>query len=206
MALLIEEVATEAADGQVGGVPRAPRKTLWPICRSCSGPMQFLAQLTLRGNALDDESSRRSLLLFHCQNDPGLCDEWAPDSGANAALLVQVDGLAPMAIPSGPTRLPSVTTVACREYDDTRGEVTPDDAYCDALVAPESRVMGKIGGRPLWIQGDETPVCECGTRMRFLVQLEERGGGGINFGGGGAGYAFHCPRCRDAAKFLWQCG
>jgi hypothetical protein len=67
------------------------------------------------------------------------------------------------------------------------------------------RVVGKLGGRPLWIQNDETPKCSCGKKMVLVAQLENWAAGGINFGDGGAGYAFACTRCKAKAKFLWQC-
>ena len=44
------------------------------------------------------------------------------------------------------------------------------------------------------------------SRMTFAAQLECDGGGGINFGDVGCGYAFVCTACGDRAKFLWQCG
>ena len=92
------------------------------------------------------------------------------------------------------------------DYDDGSSVETPDDAYCAAVEAPNSRVLGKLGGRPLWIQGDETPTCSCGQRMSFAIQLEDRGGGGINFGDAGVGYGFVCSSFPAQAKFLWQCG
>ncbi|MFT4843492.1 MAG: hypothetical protein ACJAYX_003341 [Planctomycetota bacterium] len=41
--------------------------------------------------------------------------------------------------------------------------------------------------------------------MLFFAQLECAGGGGINFGDVGSGYAFVCRRCTASAKFLSQC-
>jgi len=101
---------------------------------------------------------------------------------------------------SGESRLRRVSYLAARAQD------TDDDDYCEAVDAPASQVVGKLGGAPLWIQADETPNCECGARMAFVAQLECSGGGGINFGDCGTGYAFVCPSCRERAKFLWQCG
>src|ERR1043166_6013940 len=81
---------------------------------------------------------------------------------------------------------------------------TPDDGYAAARARRRS-VVGKLGGRPLWVQADETPKCSCGRKMTFVAQLEGDAGGGINFGDTGTGYAFACPRCKAKAKFLWQC-
>lgn len=166
--------------------------------------MQFLAQLPLSAHPDPQLAARdQVLLLFQCQNDPGMCDEWDASSGGNAALLCAAGGAA-MAVPAGTTTLPSRSTVAFRHYDDQGGEETPDDAYC-ALLEDDPEVLGKVGGVPLWIQDDETPACACGRAMTFFAQIENRGGGGINFGDSGSGYAFVCMACRDGAKFLWQC-
>ncbi|WP_327174242.1 hypothetical protein OG599_02400 [Streptomyces sp. NBC_01335] len=67
-------------------------------------------------------------------------------------------------------------------------------------------VLGRLGGEPDWIQGDESPDCPvCATRMMFTAELAEGYdfATSANFGGGGRGYVFHCPPCGEAA-FLWQ--
>ena len=166
--------------------------------------MQFLSQLSLTSAPEAEDHRDQTLLLFQCQNHPGLCDEWDPNSGGNAAFLVTTEDRIPMPVPEGNTLLPEDTPIQLVAYPADSGG-TPDDSYCEAFDAPGSEVLGKVGGTPLWIQNDETPASARGTRMSFIVQLEERGGGGINFGGGGAGYAFICGVCRDRAKFLWQC-
>ena len=205
MAKLIIETPKADTKDSVGGVPWAEAETEWPLCRTCGSPMQFIAQLPLC-HCGDERLVARGqrLLLFQCQNQPGLCEEWDADGGGNAALLVSESGLQRLDVPSGPTLLDAVSPVGFREYDDSRQENSPDDGYYEAL-AEDSQVLGKIGGRPDWIQGDETPSCQCGERMVFVAQLECHGGGGINFGDVGSGYAFVCPKCSHSAKFLWQC-
>ena len=160
--------------------------------------MQFLAQVPLAEHDEPDLASRdQVLLLFQCQADPGMCDEWDADAGGNAAILVAAAGRESVDVPAGETLLPGCSPVTFEDGSD------PD--YQDAVAAREE-VLGKLGGSPLWVQGDETPSCSCGAPMRFVVQLEDRGGGGINFGDAGVGYAFICADCSDRAKFLWQCG
>jgi hypothetical protein len=166
--------------------------------------MQFLAQLSLQGVEEADAHQDQTLLLFQCQAEPGMCDDWDASSGGNAALLVDAVNRVPMTVPAGETLLPAESRLRFVQYAQRAGD-SPDDAYCDACDAPGSQVVGKLGGSPLWIQDDETPTCECGAMMKFIAQLERHGGGGINFGGEGAGYAFLCPQCRQSAKFLWQC-
>jgi hypothetical protein len=167
--------------------------------------MQFLAQLPLSQCGIECLLTRdQHLLLFQCQNQPGLCDEWDADSGGNAALLVGASALQLLEAPPGPTLLDTKSPVSFHEYDDSRRDEYADDEYVRSVDA-DPRVLGKVGGHPVWVQGDETPSCECGEPMVFVAQLEDRGGGGINFGDAGAGYAFVCPRCSRSAKFLWQC-
>jgi hypothetical protein len=168
--------------------------------------MQFVAQLGLGETDIEHLSERQQLLLiFQCQNEPGMCDEWDSDAGGNAAILVPHGGTESAPPPDGPTTLPAISQITTTGYDDTNQSETPDDNYCSAFDSDTS-VLGKTGGAPLWIQGDETPSCTCGAPMTFVSQLEERGGGGINFGDAGAGYAFVCIACPSSAKFLWQCG
>jgi hypothetical protein len=89
--------------------------------------------------------------------------------------------------------------------------MSPDDEeessaqYQEALSAPGSVVVGKAGGRPVWIQYDETPVCDCGNAMTFVAQLEENAARGLNFGGGGSAYLFLRKYCESNANILWQC-
>ncbi|MCA9215518.1 MAG: hypothetical protein KDB27_20780 [Planctomycetales bacterium] len=167
--------------------------------------MQFIAQVRL-ADSDDPEVSSLSgiLLLFACQNQPGMCDDWDADSGANAALLV-APGDEPITAPlNGVTKLDLETFLSLEPYDSSLSQAFDDDNYV-AAVDGDGNVLGKIGGGPVWKQGDETPSCECGQPMRFVALLEERGESGVNFGGGGCGFAFICTRCNDKAKFLWQC-
>ena len=192
----------DAPATRTGGLPLVPAGFGWPTCRECEGPMQFLAQIRL-----DDLDPRDAGLLsiFMCQNDPGLCDEWDPTAGGNAAYVFPAEGLAPAAVPTdGETLLAEVSAVRLVVVE------APDyDAARDHwATVPDRRreVLGQVGGEPGWLQQDETPDCPgCGTAMSFVAQLEEGHDHrtDINFGGGGCGYGFRCTDCATAA-FLWQ--
>ncbi len=189
----------------IGGKPWAEAETQWPVCRTCASPMQFLAQFPLSECGVEGVAERgQTLLLFQCQSQPGMCEEWEANGGGNAALLGGTSALQQMTVPPGATLLDAESVVDFRKYDDARQAETDDDAYCHALDA-DPKVLGKLGGRPLWIQADETPLCDCGAPAAFVAHVESRGGGGINFGDNGSGYAFVCVRCPRSAKFLWQC-
>lgn len=172
--------------------------------------MQFLAQVVLDdlGKGVQD---RGVLALFACQNDPGMCSDWEPDSGGNQALLFASDGLEPLPQPEGDVdeavlllgsvRAVSLVQVDEPDYDDAGEEwATRNDR-------PASAVLGQLGGIPAWIQGEETPTCpSCDAPMPLVVQLEEGPdhSTAMNFGGCGGAYGFACEPCRRA-KFLWQC-
>ncbi|MEF3113605.1 DUF1963 domain-containing protein [Streptomyces chrestomyceticus] len=202
--------APDALLSRTGGVPLAPVGTAWPLCASCGGPMQFLAQILYDREAGDEEGGRKVLALFACQNDPGMCDDWDAESGGNRALLFPPAGLEPPARPEGVEE----ALLTLGEARAITLERRPEDDYDLALEAwaaeterSESSVLGQLGGRPSWIQSDETPSCPSCTRtMPFLVQLEEGPdhNTAMNFGGAGRAYAFACEPCNQAL-FVWQC-
>lgn len=182
--------AADAPAPRTGGVPLVPEGFVWPTCRSCEGPMQFLAHLPLDHGVV---------AVFFCQNDPGMCDDWDATAGGNQAYLFPGEStgestgqLRPATVPTeGETLLGAVT--ALRPH--------PADA------PTQEPILGRLGGAPDWLQNDETPVCpRCSTRMTFTAQLEEGHDHttSANFGGGGIGYVFSCGPCAQAA-FLWQC-
>ena len=174
-----------SVEDRVGGLPVAPAGTQWPACSSCHGSMQFLAQLDL-SNLGPKELQNRRLLLFQCRNRPGQCSEWDPDSGGNRAMLVVVDGASALTAPGGPTTLDGVVSL--------RQDRTAEE--------PDGELLGTLGGRPEWIQSDETPHC-CDAPMFFLASLDSNDDLGMSFGDLGRGYAFVCRGCHSA-KFLWQ--
>jgi hypothetical protein len=204
MPLLLIDTKEPFGEATVGGRPLASADTKWPLCKTCGNHLQFLAQLPLEGVTEVPEHRDQVLLLFYCNSQPGLCDEWEPNLGGNAAILVNAKGRIPLQIPDGKTLLPVENRVKYVQYQEGENGETPDDQYCRELDAHESKVLGKLGGEPLWIQANETPNCMCGSQMTFVAQLDERGGGGINFGGGN-GYSFVCKVCIGQATFLSQC-
>jgi hypothetical protein len=186
-------VADTAGPVRVGGLPHAPDGTRWPACTKCNGPMQFLAQVALA--AADGPLAGRDehFLVFQCANDPGLCDEWKPCSGGNAALVVPRQGSAPLPAPvAGPDGLENPIVLPVVHLSVLDGEAA-------------GGWLGRLGGEPDWLQDDETPACRCGRPMTFVFSLEEHVSAGINFGGQGVGYGFACAACACEARWLFQC-
>jgi hypothetical protein len=184
---------------KMGGKPLAPPNTQWVSCRVCGAWMQFLGQIDLEATAIKEVCKRKQLLLiFMCSNNPGLCDEWDADLGGNAAILVSKTNLASLEPPCDKEEfLSEEILLTLDECDDSA------DTYCDILNQSQNQICGKIGGEPLWIQDDETPICSCGARMTFVFQLEYSAE--VQFGDSGSGYGFVCSVCQQGAKFLWQC-
>ncbi|MGJ5748819.1 hypothetical protein FB563_6379 [Streptomyces puniciscabiei] len=175
------DALVDSPELRTGGLPLVPDGFVWPKCREFGGPMQFLAHLPLDLGVV---------AVFFCQNEPGMCDDWDATAGANRAYVFR-GPLAAAAVPAdGETLLNAVTALHPHRSD----------------VPTEEPVLGRLGGEPDWIQGDETPDCpSCAARMTFTAELEEGYdfATSANFGGGGRGYVFHCRSCTEAA-FLWQ--
>jgi hypothetical protein len=155
--------------------------------------MQFVMQVTLTEKDIG--------LVFMCQNQPGLCDEWDPNAGGNVVRVVASDGVATIRPPGmGATMLPFQMNLDAVPF-----EGTYESALRDATLPRQ--ILGKLGGTPDWIQADETPLCNaCGSAMSFVGQFEQANDGKVevNFGGGLA-YMFHCGCPSASPKFLWQC-
>lgn len=166
--------------GLLGGDPLLPKGVGWPICVSCDGAMTHIGQFGVE---------EKLLTLFQCNNDPGMCADWEPFGGGNAAVLLSGPTVR-TAGPPVPVSFPALP-VGVREVP---------QAYEDL----RDGVIGQFGGEPSWIQGPGVPSCpNCPAGpMRFVVQLES-GPLDFLFGDYGSAYAFDCPSCQNAA-WLWQ--
>jgi hypothetical protein len=165
--------------------------------------MQFLTQVRLA----DAEPGNMGLLsVLMCQNDPGLCDEWDPSAGGNRAFVFTPDAThIPIPPGDGIALLDEACAVEFEEVD-TEDYLDAPERWHQRSSRPAQEVLGQVGGRPAWLQNDETPACSsCAQPMTFVVQLEEGHDHrtSMNFGGGGCGYGFCCRACASAA-FLWQ--
>lgn len=153
-----------------------------PQCRECNSQMSFILGHKFNGD------SNKYLLVFQCQANPGMCDDWDPDSGANSALILSTGEL---------LQFEGATGLSVGDADIESGNDFAD--FMDA----NPDCVGLCGGSAVWVQADETPACECGKPMEFVAQVDETAHPEFNFGGGGCGYVFQCREC-EKAKFLWQ--
>jgi len=203
--LLIHDAAPGDAEPTAcfGGLPIAPAvmEFVWPTCRSCGGFMKFLGRLPC------DAGGTHLVLLFHCQNLPGACSDWEADAGGNCALMVPVDAMRVIEPPDDGERFsPARYGVVVEAFDAPDYDVARGDWPGRSGRSPR-HVIGQLQGVPGWIQGDDTPNCDCcQAPMQFLAQLEQGPDAdtAMNFGGGAA-YVFVCQAGNTSAKFLWQC-
>lgn len=197
--LLVHREDVESGIAVFGGLPLAEPDTdfVWPHCRVCRGPMQFLGRV---------ETELGTEQIFMCQNDPGVCEEWSSEDGANAVLVSRLSKPVQVAPPGEGVSVRSchhgaqIVEVEADDYEQAR------DQWLKATGSNYQQILGQLYGSSFWLQADETPSCDhCAQPMRLVAQLEEGPDldSTMNFGSGCA-YLFDCA-CVGSAKFLWQC-
>ena len=166
-----------AAEEKLGGLPWGLPLGQWPMCSSCHKPQTLLAEFHHVESRLDLGAAGRTLFVFHCANEPGMCDDWDQDSGGNAAFVVEAS-----ALDSGLTQprpgtpvYPEARILSWVELEDTIPHHLVQSFFTDKLYLSlgESVIdrvtMGtKLGSVPRWIQSsDESP-----PGFRFVGQLD----------------------------------
>lgn len=201
-----------------GGQPTWYEKPQWPISGLTGEPLMFVCQISL-DDALFPGTTGRMAYVF-INNGDGAEISWDPDAGENAVIVQPGINLMPVSpLAAGPSLHARVEQRAQqrilwepREFavalalsedppfrsDEERGSwnQAQDQAYADRLSG------NKIGGTPLFMQGDQFPG---GDGWRLLLQLDSQGiPFWINFGDAGIGYAF-LNSAGSTGKLLWQC-
>lgn len=184
-------------EDKFGGKPWGLPVEMWPKCRDCAEAMSFLVQIEHHPDRCDLGRDGRVMYLFMCNHNPGMCETWDQDSGANAVVLVERDKLT-----LGLTDPPGTA----EEEGEFRvlGYVESND---DELWGTH------LAGEPLFVQDpDEAPgppyryVMHFADWHHFLDETEE-GAQGPNFGDGGCGYVYvNTAGATPEGKFFWQCG
>ncbi len=100
------------------------------------------------------------------------------------------------------------TTVAWHEGGVTPGEpLVADNREPGVAEAIAEAANGdKLGGWPLWVQSALYPACpECGSEMRYLLQLGYWDHLPIDLGDYGTGQMFYCAEHPRRLTFTFQC-
>lgn len=163
-------------DDKIGGVPFGLPLDLWPLCASCGNRQTLLAQYRHDRERLDLLGEGRVLHVFRCQNEPRTCAEFDPDSGCNAAFIVEAATLGNrLTLPPKP--VPTFPEARVRRWLRRRvGFVRAlrmvwgsGDWEWRGLrgIFPYAAAGTRVGGRPAWIQDAQSP----GAGWRFLGQF-----------------------------------
>ncbi|WP_017596492.1 YwqG family protein [Nocardiopsis potens] len=188
---------------KLGGQPVWLEEPAWPLSAETGGPMRFIGQFRLPGEQV------RLGYLFMTEEDDGWMDgTYFPDGGENAFIVQPGGRLAEFyrvaAEATGPTHGPD-HRVALSPH--TPEPPDPDDvAVLESLggvAEPTYGLDSRIGGRPRWLQLDESPQEE--GDWAFAVQLDSCGlPFPVNFGDAGVGYCFFEEKTGEG-RFSWQC-
>ncbi len=202
-----------------GGTPVFYEETDSPKCSQCGQRMDLIGQITLKDPQRLSEKFDMAY-VFMClgkfdERGGLLCETYSAFSGANAVLLQRKSGH--LFIPKETANYPDYIV-------DLTPEIEPDidveDLSLDEELVESVSEETKIGGTPLWLQTNETPLCvNCVEPMRFIAQINPELDGpylarhtkeqrdSMNHLKFGMGYVFICQdECHsESAAFLWQC-
>jgi len=168
---------------KLGGIPWGLPPDRWPACADCGKPQTLLAQFVHHPMRLDLNREGRCLFVFHCTQNPGMCDSWRGGGGANACFVIEPEDLLsaltpPPAKAATPEREARIVQWQEREdgvtaeqgaffFDDERW-LDLDEAAREELF-PKAELSTRLGGVPHWIQSSsEAP----GEGWRFVGQLD----------------------------------
>lgn len=203
-----------------GGQPSWVDVPQWPLSRQTGRPMRFLGQIALDA-PLFAATGAKMAYIFMTDEVEYVDGTWEPDGGENAVVLqpgtfagtttsaATGPSLYKMTEIAGQGHLvpePVEFSVRLRmaEEPDYRPESVRgawDDARFDAYA--QALAGNKIGGAPIFLQGDEFPA---GGEWKLLLQLDSTDVPFyVNLGDAGIAYAFVDLQERQG-KLLWQCG
>lgn len=204
-----------------GGVPHGLAAADWPYCGECGRSLSLIAQLAHHEDRLPLGRAGRMLFAFQCNHEPGTCETWDQDSGANAAFVVEPEAIGDRDTPTPLDAPPPDPVAFVTGWTQEEDGLTAEEAsafFSDETIAAlgedlidEERHGGThLGGIPCWIQSaDEAP-----RGWRFLGQIadghefEEEIVPGHNFGDMGIAYLFAQDQEEGVpkVKMFWQCG
>ena len=202
-----------------GGQPVWIDKPQWPLSNQTGNPMEFICQI-----ALDEElfpgMEGKMAYVFMTEEKEYVDGTWEPDGGENAIIIQPgLTTIAVSEIVDGPSikkymevkgyeRLqPKMKEFLVRLTKKDEPDFAPEevrgkwsesafDEYAQSLDG------NKIGGIPLFLQGDEFPT---DGEYKLLLQMDStQVPFFVNFGDAGIAYAF-INSDGTAGKFLWQC-
>jgi len=204
-----------------GGQPVWLSEPQWPLSRQTGNPMRFICQIKLNDDLFPEAAAQMAYLFITEEDDGKFVDgTYEPDGGENAVVLqpgvtdcpiiqlTEGPSLYRMIQKSGFGRLqPESVEFAVSLIEEDDIDFLPESEWLK-MPDPERQAAkgkldeNKIGGTPVFLQGDEFPF---NGNCRLLIQLDScTVPFFVNFGDAGVGYAF-VSEAGDKARFLWQC-
>ena len=147
----------------------------------------------------------RRMSLFICHATGGRCEDWDPWKGANRVVLQTTidDGLY-----DGPPTVrvyKRVKLTLSQGLDEAQFLATARKQKMSARDVRSALRHDKLGGMPVWLQGDATPRGVDGRKMRLLMQFTTEV---VKFDitPRGVGYVYFDPSEPEehAARLIWQ--
>jgi len=202
-----------------GGQPIWLNEPQWPISKETGNPMEFICQLELSED-LFPNSKGRMAYIFMTEEEEYVDETWEPDGGENAVIIQPGTPQVKVSeILNGPTIkkyvevkdknrlqpelvefIAKITITSEPDYVTEENRSSWSDTQYEKYA--ESLHDNKIGGTPIFLQGDEFPKDDS---YRLLLQLDStQVPFYVNFGDSGIGYAF-INSDGTVGKFLWQC-
>lgn len=174
-------VTTKAARHRFGGLLEPP-----VACSECEEATNLVAQIDLADPSLPKTRlGRIKLPVFSCL----ACLGWGP-------AFYDVSGMKPVPL-DGKGRAIKRKQLLPNEED-----LSPRPLGI-SLVPKGAKTgrISRIGGKPAWLQGEETPACpKCSKLMAFAVQIASNSE--IMFEDAGMLYTFACPKCKIIASLI----
>jgi len=214
-------------DSKFSGKPYLLPDEKYPHCQNCSEPMQLFIQLNFNTlpRKLGIQLDRGLLQLFYCTSSDPHCDS---DCEANVALesdpgfgkLIRIvepqfNSEEDYELPNFKEKYEPKCIIGWQQLEDLPSLI--DLEHLESLFSPSKWEeiidlynfpldRDKLGGYPLWIQGDYRPQCpRCQTTMRYFMQLDCEGVLPFDFGGNGCGHIFQCPNHQEIVEFTYEC-
>jgi hypothetical protein len=201
---------------QLAGAPWLPQGSEHPSCACCGKPLALFVQLRTNPirSAFPGLPSGHLIQLFYCLDREGPCEvdaeTWEAFNESTVGRLLRIADSGQL----GHAVLPGQAILGWQPAHELPSPEELPSWLRDNLDGDTWMALGefchdgdKLGGWPGWIQGPELPSCrKCGSKMRFLFQVDSNCGVDHMFGDMGIAHLSYCEKHPEELGFGWACG
>lgn len=193
-----------------GGQPAWIDSPAWPISAATGKPMTFICQVKIEKELFPDATGEMAYIFMSGDEDEFIDDTYLPEGGENA-VIIQPGNIPSFINTSTASTGPTIQQEFAVSFN-AINEPFQSESECQEFMAslPNDQeqqyweLFGKtkIGGTPVYIQGEELP-----EGKEWLPLLQINSGDVpfyINFGDSGTAYIF-INKKGNAGRMLWQC-